>query len=87
MDRNEEKKPQKVPRNFRLEPTIEAELRKRGLTFKGGNRIGDTGVVESALELYFARHPNPSSETDDPNHEKTEGKGAFYLKGKFRRKK
>lgn len=59
--RNEEKKVAKVPRNFRLDAEINRELIEHGENFKQGDRIGDTGVIETALESYFERHPAPKS--------------------------
>jgi hypothetical protein len=61
-----QKKQEKIPRNFRLHPEINEQLKARGRTFKDGDRIGETGVVEAALEYYFSRHgvskPAPESQ-------------------------
>ena len=66
-----EKKVPKIPRNFRLDAAINEKLIACGETFKDGDRIGDTGVVEAALEAYFSRNnvsSATSTETPEDQH-------------------
>ncbi len=88
------KKLGKVPRNFRLHPELNKKLIAHGHTFKDGDRVGETGIVEAALESYFQLREvkttpvSPvNSSPESHNNQQASGKPISYLKDKLRRKK
>ena len=87
MKGNEGKKLPKVPRNFRLDAEINAELIVRGETFKQGDRIGDTGVVETALESYFASRKANSSRPNSHTSQQIEAQAVREAQGELRKAK